>query len=144
MGVSMKQLWFSSIVVASLGAACGTSKTTDQITAFADKVCKCKDVACATAVETEYLAWWKDNQRARGSEGDRKDVEKAMERYATCHNQLVGPAPVAPATAVPKVDLQPAPVPAPSDPAGAEIAPEAAETEPEGASEAAQDQPPTP
>ncbi len=114
MGVSIKQIWFSSLALLSLGAACGSSKTADQISAFANKVCACADAACATAVENEYLEWWKQNQRARGSEGDRKDVEKAMERYAQCHLKLVGPEPARLPVTVPKVDLDP-PVPAPPD-----------------------------
>ncbi len=52
--------------------------------------------------------------RARGSEGDRKGVEKAMQRYAECHLALVGPESAAAnlAPAVPKVNLEPA-VPSP-------------------------------
>ena len=64
--------------------ACRKSPTAKQIKGFADKVCACKDAACAESVQTEYLDWWKGNMRARGSEGDRKGVEKAMERYAEC------------------------------------------------------------
>ncbi len=118
-GISMKQLWLSPMLVLSLGAGCGSSKTVHQISAFADKVCACADAACAKAVQTEYEQWWSQNQRARGSEGDRKDVEKAMERYAQCHLNLVGPEPVEAPVEVPKVDLEPAAVPAPTVPPSA-------------------------
>ena len=95
--------------------ACRKSPTAKQIKGFADKVCACKDAACAESVQTEYLDWWKGNMRARGSEGDRKGVEKAMERYAECPLALVGPeaadAPVT--TPVPKVNLQAPIAPAP-------------------------------
>lgn len=107
MGASIRQIWFSSLALVFLGAGCGSSKTADQISGFADKVCACPDAACATAVQTEYLQWWEQNQRARGSEGDRKDVEKAMERYAQCHLKLVGPEPTKAPVTVPKVDLEP-------------------------------------
>lgn len=151
-GVSIKQLWLSSIAVVSMSAACGTSKTADQISGFADKVCACSDAPCATNVQTEYLTWWQENQRARGSEGDRKDVEKAMERYAECHLRLVGPDPVEAPSEVPKVDLDPTPKaptatpPVPgSEDAGAEgIRPKSAEGAAEGDSKAAKDDPPTP
>lgn len=142
MGVSMKQLWFLSILCLALGAACGSSKTAEQISGYADKVCACPDATCATAVQDEYLAWWKENQRARGSEGDRKDVEKAMERYAQCHLQLVGPEALPAPVAVPKVDLERAPAPpAPVVPEAAEIAPEPSKGDD---SKAAKDTPPTP
>jgi hypothetical protein len=96
-------LWFA---LAGLGLAAGcSSNTTKQIKAFADKICACQDAACASSVQTEYLAWWKENQRARGGEGDRKDIEKAMQRYAECHLALVGPEESAPAVNVPTVDL---------------------------------------
>ena len=103
-----------------LGASC-SSNTSKQISSFANKICECSDAACATAVQTEYLQWWKDNQRARGSEGDRKDIEKAMQRYAECHLRLVGPDEQRPAVVAPKVDLRrPAPGAAPAPaPAGA-------------------------
>jgi outer membrane biosynthesis protein TonB len=137
MGVSIKQLWFSSLMLIFLGAACGKSKTADQISGFADKVCACADAACATAVQTEYLEWWKQNQRARGTEGDRKGVEKAMERYAQCHLKLVGPEPERTPVTVPKVDLHPAPAPAPTPAPAATPAPAPAATPaPKGASRA--------
>ena len=117
-------LWFA-LAGLGLGAGC-SSNTTKQIKAFADKICACQDAACATSVQAEYLVWWKENQRARGSEGDRKDIEKAMERYSECHLKLVGPEESAPAVNVPKVELRrpedqeaPAPVPEPVEPAAA-------------------------
>ena len=117
-------LWFA-LAGLGLGAGC-SSNTTKQIKAFADKICACQDAACATSVQDEYLAWWKDNQRARGSEGDRKDIEKAMQRYSECHLKLVGPEKSAPAVKAPKVDLArpvdrepPAAVPEPTAPAPA-------------------------
>lgn len=97
-------LWFA-LAGLGLGAGC-SSNTTKQIKAFADKVCACKDAACATSVQTEFLAWRKENERARGGEGDRKDIEKAMQRYAECHLALVGPEEAPPAVNVPKVDLR--------------------------------------
>lgn len=110
-GVSMKQLWFPFLAIAIFTGAC-SGQTAKKISAFADKVCACKDAACAETVQAEYLDWWKDNQRARGSEGDRKTVEKAMQRYAECHAKLVGPEPApTSAPAVPKVDLSPPPSP---------------------------------
>lgn len=120
----MKQLWLFSIAIASLGSACHTSKTAEQIASFSDKVCACQDASCATFVQTEFLAWREENRRSRGSEGDRKDVEQAMERYAKCHLKLVGPEPLPEAAQVPKVDLTPpstppavpAPDPAAKDP----------------------------
>lgn len=92
--------------------ACRKSKTAKQIKKFADKVCACQDAACAEAVQAEYLEWWKGNTRARGSESDRKGVEKAMQRYAECHGALVGPETPKPAAskvkpAVPDVNLAP-------------------------------------
>jgi hypothetical protein len=139
MGVPMKQLWLSSVAIASLSSACGSSKTVEQINTFADKVCACQDAACATSVQTEYLDWWGKNQRARGSEGDRKDVEKAMQRYAKCHLKLAGPEPVPEAPEVPKVDLNPAPAPEPAPaPAAGEAAPEIAPKSPEEAAPAAE------
>ena len=122
MPAPMKQLWFSLVVLASMATGCGTSKTVEQINGFADKICACQDAACATSVEAEYQAWWAKNQRARGSEGDRKDVEKAMERYSQCNFKLVGPEELPEAVKVPKVDLAPAPAPVPS-PREAEISP---------------------
>lgn len=97
-------LWFA-LAGLGLGAGC-SSNTTKQIKAFADKICACKDAACAESVQAEYLTWWKENQRARGGEGDRKDIEKAMQRYAECHLALVGPEQSAPAVTAPKVDLR--------------------------------------
>ncbi len=94
---------------------CRKSQTAKDIKKFAEKVCACKDKACAEAVQTEFLAWTKENQRARGSEGDRKSVEKAMQRYAECHLALVGPEkPKAPTVPVPKVNLQPGAAKAPT------------------------------
>ena len=122
MGVSIKKLCFHTVAVASL-SACGSSKTVEQINAFAEKVCACQDAACATSVQTEYLEWWGKNQRARGSEGDRKDVEKAMERYAQCHSKLAGPEPTPEPVQAPTVDLTPPPAPAPAP----EIAPKSSE-----------------
>jgi hypothetical protein len=153
MGASIRQIWFSSLALVFLGAGCGSSKTADQISGFADKVCACPDAACATAVQTEYLQWWEQNQRARGSEGDRKDVEQAMERYAQCHLKLVGPEPASTPVTVPKVDLEPATAPpmAPRVPPANEITPPTEEagsetgkgktTAPEGAGEAAKTAP---
>ena len=73
-------LWFA-LAGLGLGAGC-SSNTTKQVQAFADKICACKDAACASSVQAEYLAWWQENQRARGSSGDREDIEKAMQRYS--------------------------------------------------------------
>ncbi len=120
--------------MALLLPACRKSPTTKQIKGFADKVCACKDAACAEAVQAEYLEWWKGNMRARGSEGDRKGVEKAMQRYAECHLALVGPKTVAapPAAPVPKVNLQrpmPTPEPASVAPGTREVAPSKATSE---------------
>ncbi|MCP4447431.1 MAG: hypothetical protein GY811_19130 [Myxococcales bacterium] len=115
---------FALLALALSSPACGTSETAEQIKGFADKVCACKDAGCAESVQTEYLEWWKGNVRARGSEGDRKTVEKEMQRYAECHLALVGPeAEVAPKIPVPKVNLEPA---TPKTPAASLKAPEAA------------------
>lgn len=87
---------------------CRKSPTAKEIKGFADKVCACADAPCAEAVQVEYLEWWKGNLRARGSEGDRKGVEKSMQRYAECHLALVGPESAAvPTVKAPKVNLQP-------------------------------------
>jgi hypothetical protein len=111
-------LGFTLVALALVLPACRKSPTAKQIKKFADKVCACQDAACAEAVQVEYLEWWKGNMRARGSEGDRKGVEKAMQRYAECNLALVGPESAsAPApVAVPKVNLQRAPAPAPVAP----------------------------
>ena len=113
------------VTLAFASSACGKSKTAEQIVGFADKVCACKDAACAEAVQADYLKWWKGNQRARGSEGDRKTVETAMQKYAECHLALVGPSgdgAAAKPIVVPTVNLAPPPAPA-SPPTTVEPAP---------------------
>ncbi len=123
-GFSSAGFLVSCFLVLGLSSAC-SSNTTKQIVAFSDKICACQDAACATAVQTEYLAWWKANQRARGSEGDRKDIEKAMQRYAECHARLVGEeSEGAAALQVPSVDLRaPAAAPAPGMALERQVAP---------------------
>ena len=126
------------LAVALVLPACRKSPTTKQIKGFADKVCACNNAACAKAVEVEYLEWWKGNMRARGSEGDRKGVEKAMQRYAECNLALVGPESVeAPAGPVPEVNLHPPVVPAPEP--GSVASDDGAETVPVVAPESESD-----
>ncbi len=116
MSLSPHATWhvaFAILILALPG--CRKSQTTKDIVGFAEKVCACKDKPCAEAVQTEYLEWWKSSKRARGSEDDRKAVEKAMQRYAECHLALVGPEEdlATEAPVVPKVNLEPAAMPSP-------------------------------
>jgi len=69
--------------------ACSDSKTVKEIAHYAERVCACENAACAKAVEAEFLTWKEENRRARGAPSDRKEVEKAFERYAACHAKLV-------------------------------------------------------
>ncbi len=119
-------LLFLSFLLAAV-AGCRTSKTAKKIAGFADQVCECKDAECAKGVQETYLTWWKDHQRARGSEEDHKEVEGSMERFAKCYRELVGQEKSTVVPVVPRIDLSPPTkkplVPAPTP--GAEVKGEA-------------------
>ncbi len=100
-----------AILIAMSASSCRSSKTAKKIASFADEVCACKEAQCAKDVQEEYLQWWTDHQRARGSEEDRSEVEGSMERFATCYQTLVGEEKSTVVPQVPKVDLAPAGAP---------------------------------
>lgn len=99
-------LLFLSFLLTAV-AGCRTSKTAKKIAGFADQVCECKDAECAKGVQETYLTWWKDHQRARGSEEDHKEVEGSMERFAKCYRELVGKEKSTIVPVVPRIDLSP-------------------------------------
>lgn len=122
MSRSFSLLSLALLVVPLMAPACG-SKTADQIDKFADKVCRCQDAACAKGVEDEFLAWREANKRSRGSASERKSVEKALQRYAECHDKLVVEEPAA---ALPGPSPAPTATPTPMPAAPAESAAPAA------------------
>ena len=136
-----------SVAVSSLAmSACSSSKTVEEINSFADRVCACQDAPCAVSVEGDYIAWSKENQRARGSEGDRKDVEEGLQRFSECYEKLVGPQGMAPVK-VPKVDLAPkarVPRPTPAPAADSPPAEESAKAEAVQTPKPAENKAPTP
>jgi hypothetical protein len=99
-----------------------------KVEAFADRVCACKDEACALGVQKDYLEWYQSNKGAKGSEKERKGLQDALRRYAECHGRLVTevapapptptPEPKAPAPTAPKAPAAAAPGAAPANSAG--------------------------
>ncbi len=122
--------WHIVIIVLLALPGCRTSQTTKDIAEFAEKICACKDKSCVKAVETAYLEWGKNSKRARGSDDDRKAVEKAMQRYSKCHLELVGPEEdPGKALVVPEVNLEPAAIPTPAPVPAVETEVEATKTD---------------
>ena len=98
----MKKLMLMGGFVLALGACKNDfDKAMDKASAITDKMCACKDVACADKVREERSALKKEFKASLGdkkpSDDQMKKMEKLDERWRTCADKLEAPpAPPAP------------------------------------------------
>ena len=68
--------------------ACGPAA---KINGFADRMCACKDQACAAEVSKEYDAYVKDNPVFKGSTKQEKKLSEGIGRMLKCRIQISKP-----------------------------------------------------
>lgn len=99
----MKKLMLMGGFVLALGACKNDfDKAMDKASALTDKMCACKDTACADKVREERSALKKELRASLGDkkpdEGQMKKMEKLDERWRTCADKAEGTAATPPAT----------------------------------------------
>jgi hypothetical protein len=87
--MKMKMLFVSlALGTLALGGACGKNEAVKEMEALADRVCACKDVACAmeeAKKATEMATKFKD---AKGTESDMQAITAAGAKMAECMKKL--------------------------------------------------------
>ncbi len=68
--------------------ACGPAS---KINGFADRMCACKDEACAKAVSDDYDAYVKDNPVFKGTSKQEKKLSDGIGRMLKCRIQITKP-----------------------------------------------------
>jgi hypothetical protein len=51
---------------------------------IADRMCECRDKACAESVNREFEGWLETNESAKGSREDQEKAKKIAERFTKC------------------------------------------------------------
>ena len=73
-------------------AGCGTKEADamlKDLRGFKDKVCACKDLACAQKTSEEMLTWMsKQDQNTQGSESQKKEAEAIGKEIQSCMEKL--------------------------------------------------------
>ncbi len=68
------------------GVSCGGSAAVKEMQAFADKMCKCKDMECATNVQKEMTEWASKmaKENPKGTKKDEEKIKKITEQLMKC------------------------------------------------------------
>ena len=77
----------SSLLIA--GAGCG-SDLEGKMKEFADKMCECKDAACAEKVQKEMAEWAGSNKEAEPSADLQKKLEPHVKKMMECAMKAAG------------------------------------------------------
>lgn len=87
-------------------AGCKEDPSVAEVAALADKMCACKDVACADTARQETIEYAKQHQNKMVSREENRKVHDHMERAKGCFDALTKP--------VASTDIPPAAEPAPA------------------------------
>ena len=79
-------LGLALFLVSSTG--CG-SKVVKDFEKLRDEMCACKDHECVTLVSKKREKWNEANKRAKGSQSQFEDLNKAMAEYAACAQAII-------------------------------------------------------
>jgi hypothetical protein len=77
----MKNLLKITLALTFASFAAGCSDASKEVEKYADKMCACKDAACADKVMAEFGEWAKKNKDAKG---DEDKAAKAGEKLFKC------------------------------------------------------------
>ena len=78
----------SSCLLALALGACGTPA---KIGDLADRMCECKDIACADAVVADYKKFVESNPEFKGNTKQEAKVNDEMKRYLKCRVAIKNP-----------------------------------------------------
>lgn len=84
----------SIALAAALLVACSGKPEADQMTKYADRMCACKDIACAEKLFPEIEKWTGGNEGKEVSKGAAERYNTQLTRAQKCYDDLMA----APAT----------------------------------------------
>jgi len=84
--MNMKNIVVAFGLVAGL-VACSGKKEADQMTKYADEMCKCKDVKCAETLFPQVEKWTQANLGKEVEQGAAERYHTALDRTQKCYDK---------------------------------------------------------
>jgi hypothetical protein len=78
----------TAVLLAAGSVGCGKNEAVKDMEGLADRICACKDIACASAEMKEAANLMTKHKDSRGTEADMKAITEASKRMTECMQKI--------------------------------------------------------